>query len=57
MGMRFEKLEQAIAHQNLAVDLQGESSIQMFLTTIYIEKLEGNGNAFGDNNKIENAKI
>jgi biopolymer transport protein ExbD len=30
--------------------------LQNFTTNIYIEKVEGNGNSFGDNNKIKNCE-
>ena len=56
MDLRFEKLELAIAQHNTSDNLD-ESSFQMYLTNIYIEKVEGNGNAFGDNNKIENTGV
>lgn len=54
LGSINSKIDRA----ELVVSGQGRpyqiNNYQSFITTIKIEKVEGNGNAFGDNNQVEN---
>jgi len=54
INCRMERIEVALAERSQTGQLTN-GTLNIFVTTLMnIEKVEGNGNAFGDNNKIEN---
>lgn len=54
INCRMDRIEVALAERSQTGQLSN-SALNIFVSNIInIEKVEGNGNAFGENNKIEN---
>jgi hypothetical protein len=54
ISYRIERIEMALVERSQNGQISNSSFNVLVTSIINIEKVEGNGNAFGNNNKIEN---